>query len=202
MDHSGFLLKKLEEEGNYMSQKVKHKRNLMTVQRLLSQIDKYADEREKCLKEVQAFINSTFLMVQGMPTSDRCSPEFAVRVLMDCSGKILDCDHRKYGKEQNLGLHDVISPAAMAWFTAQETYIVDDIATTIKVDHAYCPFCSYTASNHRALNNHVKMHFRAIMVCGWPGCYFVHTQSLQMIKHGAKVHGMARAKPIREKGGD
>ena len=40
------------------------------------------------------------------------------------------------------------------------------------------------------------------MVCGWPGCYFVHMQSNRMIEHSAEVHGMARAKLAREKGGD
>ena len=152
-----------------MSKKCGHKRNLMTVKRLLSRITKYADEPAKCLREAQAVIKSTFPMVQGMPTGDKCSPELVVRVLMDCSGNSIDCNHQKYGKEQNIGLHDVIHPAAMAWVTAWETHIVDGIPTTIKANHAYCPFCAYTASNHRAVNNHVWMHFREIMVCGWPG---------------------------------
>ena len=121
---------------------------------------------------------------------------------MDCSGNPINCDHPEYGKEQNIGLHDVINPAAMVRVMAQETHIVDGIPTTIKADHAYCPFCAYTASNHWAVNNHVRMHFRAIMVCGWPGCYFVHMQSLRMIEHSSEVHGMAQAKPSREKGGD
>ena len=201
-DHSGFLLGRLEKENNYMSKKCGHKRNLMTVQRLLSRIAKYADELTKCLKGAQAFIKSTFPMVQGMPSRDKCSPELVVRVLMDCFSQTIDCDHHEYSKEQNIGLHDVISPAAMAWVTATETHIVDGIPTMIRVDHAYCPFCAYTTSNHRAVNNNVWMHLQAIMVCGWPGCYFIHMQSLRMIEHNAKVHNMAWAKPAREKGGD
>ena len=136
-------------------------------------------------------------MVQGMPSGDKCTPEFAMRVLMDCEGNLIDCDHQVYGKEQNIGLHDVISPTAMAQVTAQETYIVDGIPTTIKADNAFCPFCAYTASNHRAINNHVWMHFRAILVCGWPGCYFVHMQLKKMIEHSTEAHGMNRAKPAR-----
>ena len=159
-DHSDFLLAKFQKENNYMSQKSRQKRKLMTVKRLLSRITKYAEEPTKCLKKVQ------------------------------------------YGKEQNMGLHDVINPAAMARVTVRETHIVDGIPTTIKSDHTYCPFCANTASNHRAVNNHVWMHFRLIMVCGWPGCYFMHMQSLRMIEHSSKVHGMARAKPCREKGRD
>ena len=201
-DHSGFLLGRFKKEDNYMSKKCGHKQNLMTMERLLTCIAKYADEPTKCLKESQQITKSTFPMVQGMPSGDKCTPEFAVRVLMDCEGNLIDCDYWEYGKEQNIGLHDVVSPVAMARVTAWETYIVDGIPTTIKADNAYCPFCAYTASNHRAINNHVWMHLRAIMVCGWPGCYFMHMQSRRMIEHSTESHGMARVKPAREKGGD
>ena len=121
---------------------------------------------------------------------------------MDCEGNAIACDHLQYGKEQNIGLHDVVSPAAMARVTTTETYIVDGIPTTIRADYAYCPFCGYACSNHRAINNHVRMHFRAILICGWPGCYFVHMQSKKMIEHSAEVDNMARARPAQEKGGD
>ena len=147
-DHSGYLLGRFQKEDNYMSKKCGHKRNLMTVERLLTCIAKYADEPTKCLKEAQQVIKSTFPMVQGMPSGDKCTPEFAVHVLMDCEGNLIDCDHQEYGKEQNIGLHDVVSPAAMARVMARETYIVDGIPTTIKADNAYCPFCAYTTSNH------------------------------------------------------
>ena len=188
-------MERFQKENNYMSKKSGHKRNLMTIERLLTCIAKYANELTKRLKEAQQIIKSNFPMVQGMPSGDKCTPEFAMCVLMDCEGNLIDCNHQVYGKEQNIGLHDVISPAAMARVMARETYIVDGIPTTIKADNAFCPFCAYTASNHRAINNHVRMHFRAIMVCGWPGCYFVHMQSKKMIEHSTEAHDMARAKP-------
>ena len=128
------------------------------------------------------------------------APRNSPDVLMDCEGNLIDCDHQVYGKEQNIGLHDVISLVAMAQVTARETYIVDGIPTTIKADNTFCPFCAYTASNHQAINNHVRMHFLTIMVYGWPGCYFVHMQSKKMIEHSAEAHGMAWAKPARDKG--
>ena len=201
-DHQGYLMERFQKEDNYMSKKSGHKRNLMAVERLLNRIAKYANEPAKRLKEAQQIIKSNFPMVQGMPSGDKCTPEFAVRVLMDCEGNLIDCDHQVYGKEQNIGLHDVISPAAMARVTVRETYIVDGIPTTIKADNTFCPFCAYTASNHRAINNHVWMHFQTIMVCGWPGCYFMHMQSKKMIEHSTEAHGMARAKPARDKGGE
>ena len=173
-----------------MAQKTGHERNLMSITRLLSRIAKHADEPQKRLTEAQLVIKSKFAMVQGMPTADKCSPEFAVRVLKDCLGAVIDSNHKEYGKEQNLGLHDVIHPAAMARVMATETYDVEGIPTTVKIDYAYCPFCTSAAANHRAVNNHVRMHFRTILVCGWPGCYFVHLQSLKMIEHSSEVHGI------------
>ena len=201
-DHSAFLLGRLTKEGNYMNKKSGKKRNLMSVERLLSRIATYADELEKRLKEAHQMTKATFPMVQGMPSSNKCTPELAICVLMDCEGNAIACDHPEYGKEQNIGLHDVVSPAAMARVTATETYIVDGIPTTIRVDNAYCPFCAYACSNHWAINNQVHMHFWAILMCGWPSCYYVHMQSKKMIEHSAEVHSMVRARPTREKGRD
>ena len=201
-DHSAFLLGRLKKEGNYMNKKSSRKRNLMSVDHLLSWIAKYANELEKRLKEAHQMTRATFLMVQGMPSGDKCTLELAVHVLMDCEGNAIACDHSEYGKEQNIGLHDVVSPAAMARVTATETYIVDGVPTTIKANYAYCPFCSYACLNHWAINNDVRMDFRAILMCGWPSCYFVHMQSKKMIEHSAEVHNMAWAQPAREKGGD
>ena len=92
-----------------MSKKCGHKRNLMTVERLLTHIAKYANELTKHLKEAQQIIKSNFPMVQGMPSGDKCTPEFAVHVLMDCDGNLIDCDHQVYGKEQNISLSSIIS---------------------------------------------------------------------------------------------
>ena len=67
-DHSSYLLGRFQKEDNYMSKKCSHKWNLMTVERLLTRIAKYADEPTKRLKEAQQVIKSTFPMVQGMPS--------------------------------------------------------------------------------------------------------------------------------------
>ena len=148
-DHSAFLLGRLQKEGNYMNKKSGRKRNLMSVNRLLSWIAKYANEPEKRLKEAHQMTRATFLMVQGMPNGNKCTQELVVCVLMDCEGNAIACDHSEYGKEQNIGLHDIVSPTAMARVTATETYIMDGVPTTIKADYTYCPFCSYACLNHQ-----------------------------------------------------
>ena len=86
---------------------------------------------------------------------------------MDCEGNAIACDHLEYGKEQNIGLHDVVSLAAMARVTATETYVVDGVPTTVKADYAYCPFCSYACLNHRAINNHVRMRVARLLFCAY-----------------------------------
>ena len=91
-NHSGFLLGRHQKEGNYMNKKSSKKRNLMSVERLLSRIAKYANEPEKRLKEAHQMTRATFPMVQGMPSGDKCTPELAVHVLMDCEGNLIDCD--------------------------------------------------------------------------------------------------------------
>ena len=201
-DHSAFLLGRLQKEGNYMNKKSGKERNLMSVDCLLSRIAKYANELEKRLKEAHQMTKATFPMVQGIPSGNKCTLELVICVLMDCEGNTIASDHSEYGKEENIGLHDVVSPAAMARVTATETYIMDGVPTMVKADYAYCPFCSYGCLHHRGINNHVWMHFRAILMCGWPSCYFVHMQSKKMIEHSAEVHNMVWARPARERGGD
>ena len=147
-DHSAFLWGRYAKEGNFMNKKSGKERNLMSVKCLLSRIAKYANEPEKRLKEAHQMTKATFLMVQGMPSSNKCIPAVAIRVLMDCEGNAIACDHPEYGKEQNIELHDAVSPTAMARVTATETYIVDGIPTTVRVNNTYCPFCAYVCSNH------------------------------------------------------
>ena len=67
-----------------MSKKSGRKRNLMSVEHLLSRIAKYANEPEKRLKEAHQMTRATFPMVQGMPRGDKCTPALVICVLMDC----------------------------------------------------------------------------------------------------------------------
>ena len=64
-DHSGFLLGRLQKEGNYMSKKSGRKRNLMSVERLLSRITKYANDLEKRLKEAHQMTRATSRWYRG-----------------------------------------------------------------------------------------------------------------------------------------
>ena len=169
-DHTGFLLEVVGTEGSYLGQRNGREWNVLDMDRLLKAIAKRAEDKIKAkrLKEARELMEATFSMVVGMPRHDKHIPLLAVQCLMDCYGNVIDSDHPAYGKEQNVGLHGLIHPAAMSRVTTKETFNIDGYDTTVKVDHAYCPFCLYSCSAHRVINNHVRMHFRSILFCGWP----------------------------------
>ena len=145
-----------------MSKKCGHKRNLMTVERLLTRIlPNTLMNRQNASKRLSRLSSPTFRWCRGCPVGTSAPRNLPCMCSWTVRGISLTAIIQVYGKEQNIGLHDVISPAAMAWVTVRETYIVDGIPTSIKADNTFCPFCAYTASNHRAINNHVWMHFRS-----------------------------------------
>ena len=64
-----------------------------------------------------------------------------------------------------------------------------------KVTHGYCPFCSYASTNHRTLNNHIRMHLHLTLACGMKDCWFVTHNSDVKWKHAA-YHGLNTSEPI------
>ena len=63
------MLGRLKKEGNYMNKKSGRKRNLMSVDRLLSQITKYANELEKRLKEAHQMTRATSQWYRACPAA-------------------------------------------------------------------------------------------------------------------------------------
>ena len=198
-DHTAFLIQEVNAEGSYVGQKNGKERNVLDKDRLLKAIAKRAKKKSKRLKEARELMEATFSMVVGMPRHEKHKPLLAVRCLMDCNGNTMDCDHPSYGKEQNIGLHGLIHPAAMSRVTTKETYTIDGYETTVKVDHAYCPFCGYSCSSHRVINNHVRMHFRSILFCGWPECFYVCMLAQNMLDHSRDEHSMKRAPALQDR---
>ena len=64
-----------------------------------------------------------------------------------------------------------------------------------KVSYGYCPFCSYASTNHRTLNNHIRMHLRLSLACGMPDCWFITHSAESMWKHAA-THKLHTSEPI------
>ena len=62
-----------------------------------------------------------------------------------------------------------------------------------KVDHkvvtkGYCPFCLYNAGNNGSINNHVRVHYRLVLECGFTNCGFVVYNAERMIGHAKEKH--------------
>ena len=76
-DHSAFLVDKLKEDDNYMSQKNDYRRNLMSTERLLARIAKYANNPDQRLKEAQSILKTSFPKVQGMATAEKSFPHLS-----------------------------------------------------------------------------------------------------------------------------
>ena len=196
-DHTDFLIQVYNTLGLYLGRRAGKERNLLTKDRLLKEIAKKAEKKSLCLKDAKELFEAMFPMVNGMPRHEKHTPTLAIWCLMDCDGNKIDSNHPSYGKEQNIGLHGVIHPAAMSRVTTKETFDIDGYETTSKVDHAYCPFCRYSCSSHQAINNHVRMHFWSILFCGWLGCNYVHMLSRNMLDHSRDKHDMKCAPSLQ-----
>ena len=120
---------------------------------------------------------------------------YVMRVLRSIEGEMIDARDADYGREWNIGLHDIVSPASMRKIEKSGQTMVQGRAIKGNVNHGYCPLCPYASSNHQTLNNHVRLHFRTSMVCGMPDCWLVTHSAEHMWKHAAK-HGLHTAEPM------
>ena len=114
----------------------------------------------------------------------------------------LTCDHREYAKEQNIGLHDVIHPAAMARVTATGIVRRGQHSHQGKSRHCLLPILQLHRLSPSCLEQPCPDAPSGPSWCadGWAATLFT-CQAIHMIEHSAKVHNMVRAKPAREKGG-
>ena len=124
----------------------------------------------------------------------RLLPRYVMQVLQNCNGVVVDSHHADWGRDHNIGLYDIHSPLAMAKKEKSGTTRFEGKSLPGKVSHGYCPMCPYTSECSRTLNNHVRLHYRMTMVCGYPGCWeVIHNASL-MWAH-ARTHGFSVAEP-------
>ena len=127
-------------------------------------------------------------------TSDNTLARYVIRVLKSSDGEILDASHLQYGAEQNLGLHGLVSAVATARACRSKKKIFHDGWGDGHIEHGFCPLCSYSSGGHRALSNHIRMHFRLAMYCGW--CYYASVSTEDMFKYG-KEHEIIRARALQ-----
>ena len=52
----------------------------------------------------------------------------------------------------------------------------------------YCPVCAYSAGNNGSINNHIRVHYRLVLECGFTNCSVVVYDAEQMISHAKDKH--------------
>ena len=158
-DHSAYLTKVKKESWSYPA-----KGNLCTVHQFITELRSCPDPEKRKLA------NKT-LREKGMPgipqentleagKQELIKARYIIMVLQSVEGETIDSKHPDYGRDQNIGLHDIVSLASMKKMERSSQMTVRGQAIKGNVDYGYCPLCPYASQNHRTLNNHVRMHFR------------------------------------------
>ena len=193
-DHSAYLSKVKKESWSYPA-----KGNLSTVRQ-------FVEELEGCLDVDKRLLADKTLRDKGMPRIPKENiPKggkrelikacYVMKVLRSIEGETIDAKHPNYGRDQNIGLYNIVSPASMRKVERSDQITVQGKSIKGSVDYRYCPLCPYASQNHWTLNNHVQLHFRLSMACGMPDCWYVTHNADSMWKHAAK-HGLHTAEPF------
>ena len=111
--------------------------------------------------------------------------QYIIFVLRSVQGQIINALDSDYRRDWNIGLYDIISPASTRKVEKNGTLVYKGWVVQGKVTYGYCPFCSYISTNHRTLNNHIRMHLHLTLACRMKGCWFVTHSSDLMWKHAA-----------------
>ena len=189
-DHSAYLSNVKDVSWSYPA-----KGNLITPRQYYQDL--------KASRDTEAIeAGNTILQEKGMmgipQESSKAGPikcRYVIYVLRSVEGQIIDTCDSDYGRDWNIGLYDIVSPASTQKVEKSGSLIYKGRVIQGKVTHGYCPFCSYASTNHRTLNNHIRMHLHLTLACGMKNCWFVTHNSDVMWKHAA-YHGLNTSEPI------
>ena len=192
-DHSAYLAEVKRESWSYPA-----KGNILTIQQ-------FVEELKGCMDPEKRLQADKVLQHRGMPRvpqenikggkQEMIKARYIIYMLRSIEGETIDCKHPDYGRDQNIGLYDIVSPACMRKVERSGQITVWGKSIKGSVDYGYCPLCPYASQNHWTLNNHVWLHFQLTMACGMPDCWYVTHSVESMWKHAAK-HGLHTAEPI------
>ena len=56
------------------------------------------------------------------------------------------------------------------------------------VTKGYCLFCEYSAGNNGSINNHIRVHYRLVLECGFANCNVVLYDAERMLTHAKDKH--------------
>ena len=120
---------------------------------------------------------------------------YIIWVLHSIEGQIIDARDIDYGRDWNIGLYDIVSPASTKKVERGRQLAYKGRIVKGKVYYGYCPFCTYALQNHRTLNNHIRMHLHLTLACGMLDCWFITHGLESMWKHAA-THRLTTSEPI------
>ena len=176
--------------------------NLLTVKAFQKRLHAECKDPAKIEKAEKALRDK---ILPGVPDEskedgkrERLTARYVMQVLKNRNGTVVDSHHADWGRDQNIGLYDINSPLSMVKVEKSGTTRLQGQVLPAKVAHGYCPMCPYASENHRTLNNHVRLHYRMTMVCGFPDCWEVLHNATTMWTH-ARTHGFSVAEPLRSK---
>ena len=194
-DHTAYLREHVLKD---QKQSYAYAGNLLTVKAFQKRLRDECKDAEKVAKIERKLAHRA---LPGVPDEsmvdgkrEKLLARYVMRVLQSCDGTVVDSHHADWGRDQNIGLYDIISPLSMTKLERSGTARLHGKPLPIKVAHGYCPMCPYASENHRTLNNHVRLHFRMTMVCGYPDCWEVCHNATTMWTH-ARTHGFTVSEP-------
>ena len=122
-------------------------RNLMTARAFLKKIRAKCNDAEKIEKA------DKMLREKGMPRvpdesmvdgkREKCLARYMMQVLQNKAGVVIDKHHADWGRDQNIGLYDIISPMSMTKVERSGSTRFQGKSLPAKVGYGYCPMCPY-----------------------------------------------------------
>ena len=189
-DHSAYLRSVKDVSWSYPA-----KGNLITARQYYQDLKASGDA--EAIEAENTVLRDKGMM--GIPQeSSKAGPikcRYVIYVLRSVEGQIIDARNSDYGRDWNIRLYDIVSPASTRKVEKSGSLIYKGWVVQGKVTHGYCPFCSYASTNHRNLNNHIRMHLHLTLACRMKDCWFVTHNSDVMWKHAA-YHGLNTSEPI------
>ena len=189
-DHSKYLSQVRDISWSYPA-----KGNLWTARQFYQELQ--ACKNQEMVEQGEAVLLDRGML--GIPQeSGKSGPikaRYVIRVLRSVEGHIIDASDSDYGRDWNIGLYDIVSAASTKKVEKHGQMLWRGRSVSGKVSYGYCPFCSYASSNHRTLNNHIRMHLRLSLACGMLDCWFIIHSAKSMWKHAA-THKLQTSEPI------
>ena len=109
-------------------------------------------------------------------------PEYVVKAFLVPQSQcvIQKVDNNHWDMSAMIGLYNLHKYEAVGKGNKK----VDDKMIT----KGYCPFCVYSAGNNGSINNHIRVHYRLVLECGFANCNVVMYDAERMVNHAKDKH--------------